>query len=144
MEPIELLFDVCCTNDDDTIRLLDTVLKIYQEQMHCVYVLQQINLNPHSLFLFFLYRCGSTYDILIDLLIDSSSDFLTFFHRYIIYACHDINQLYASFDDLLVDLDTFQTIVANTLRVLDGGGFPYNTKPLMKRLLLLEEQLYNQ
>ncbi|KAI8386895.1 hypothetical protein BD560DRAFT_452473 [Blakeslea trispora] len=141
MEPIELLFDICCANDDDAIRLLDTVLTIYQEQMHCVYILHQININPHSLFLFFLHRCGSTHDILIDLLIDNSSDFLAYFHRYILYACRDTNQLYASFDDLIIDSDTFQTILANTLRVLGRGGFPYNTRPLMKRLLQLEEQL---
>ncbi|KAI8094990.1 uncharacterized protein B0P05DRAFT_449446, partial [Gilbertella persicaria] len=139
IRPIELLFNMCCANDDDTTQLLDTVLTVYQQDMYCMTLLQHIQVNPHSLFLFFLQQCGSTHDILIDSLLNDS-DFLAYFYRYVVYAHQDIHQFYAA----LVVLDMvnpFRWILRDTVRVLQGDGFPYNTKPLIRRLCMLQEQL---
>lgn len=99
--------------------------------------LQSIDMNPHSLFLFFLHQCGDTHAIIIDLLLDNDSDFLAWFHRYIRFAITDIDCLKSS----LVDLDGFLTVIVNTVLALEGGGFPYNTKPLVRRLVQLEDEL---
>jgi hypothetical protein len=39
--------------------------------------------------------------------------------------------------------EIFTRILANTILVLEGNGFPYNTKPLIKRLGQLEDLIYN-
>lgn len=44
---LELLFDICCVNDDDTVQLLDTVLSIYQQpQQQNATFLATIDINP--------------------------------------------------------------------------------------------------
>lgn len=139
-EVTELLFSIYCVNDDDTIHLLHIVLSIYQQgQPQCIKLLDTLHINPHSLFLYFLHQCGDTHDILIDLLLENDSDFLAYFHRYIIYATTHIIDFKNELDN---NLDTIQTIIANTCLVLDGEGFPYNTKPLLVRLVKFEETLY--
>lgn len=94
-------------------------------------------MNPHALFSFFLHTCGDTHAIIIDLLLDSDSEFLAWFHRYIRFAITDIDCLRKSLDDK----DGFLTVIANTILALEGGGFPYNTNPLVRRLVQLEELL---
>lgn len=142
-DPKELLFDICCANDDDTVQLLDNVLSIYQQQRQDnALFLSTIDINPHTVFLFFIQRCGNTHDILVDLLLENDSGFITYFHRYIIYATQHIESFKKSNSDLGNDLDTIQTIIANTLLVLEGNGFPYNAKPLIRRLTLFEENLF--
>ncbi|KAI9259051.1 hypothetical protein BY458DRAFT_517622 [Sporodiniella umbellata] len=135
---LDLLFDFCCASDDDTIDLLDKVLLLFQEQPQTHLFFHSLEMNPHTLFTFFLYRCGASYDILIDLLLESNR-FLSYFHRYLIYTAKDIQGFTASL--IGVDLEECRLIFKNTLRVLEGGGFPYNTKPLVKRLFFLIESL---
>ncbi|KAI9484099.1 MAG: hypothetical protein EXX96DRAFT_594560 [Benjaminiella poitrasii] len=139
----ELLFDLCCVNDDDTIQLLDTILMLYQQpsSIECSSFLKSIDINPHNLFLYFVYRCGSTHDILIDLLLENDSEFLAYFHQYIRYAINDIKHFKSSLNSTWIDLDTMQTIIANMVLILEGDGFPYNTKPLIRRLTRFEELL---
>lgn len=137
------LFDICCANDDDAVQLLDTVLTLYQQNSTSklfLSYLQAIEFNPHTLFLFFLSRCGNTHDIIIDLLLENDSEFLPYFHRYVVYATHDIENLITALED---DEDTFLTIIANTILVLEGDGLPYNTKPLVRRLVQLDTKLNN-
>ncbi|KAL9547347.1 hypothetical protein MBANPS3_006206 [Mucor bainieri] len=139
----ELLFDICCANDDDTVQLLDTVLSIYQQaQQKNAAFLSTIDINPHSALLYFIQRCGNTHDIMVDLLLESDSGFIAYFHRYIIYATQHMDSFKKANSDLGNDLDTIQTIVANTLLVLEGDGFPYNAKPLIRRLSVFEEKLF--
>lgn len=97
--------------------------------------LQAIDITPHTLFLFFLSRCGNTHDIIIDLLLENDSDFLSYFHRYIKFA--NQGHLHPSLKE-----EPFLTILANTILVLEGDGLPYDTKPLVRRLINLEETLY--
>ena len=132
------LFDMCCANDDDTVQLLDTVLTLHQQETNIFFLqfLQNMNIDPHSVFLFFLSRCGNDHSILIDLLLETDSDFLSYFHRYIIFATQDIVNLANQLED-----DTLMTILANTILVLEGGGFPYNTAPLVRRLVQFEHVL---
>lgn len=130
----ELLFTIYCANDDDTIHLLDKILTIYQQGQY-----KQLIINPHSLFLYFLGQCGNTHDIMVDLLLENDSEFLMFFHRYIIFATQDIEQFK---QEAGAQLEVIQTIVAQLILVLEGDGFPYNTKPLIRRLLKFEESLY--
>lgn len=135
------LFDICCANDDDAVQLLDTVLTLYQQDStstQFLTYLQAIEFNPHTFFLFFLARCGNTHDIIIDLLLENDSEFLSYFHRYVVYATHHIKDLVAALED---DQDTFLTIIANTILVLEGDGLPYNTKPLVRRLVQLDTKL---
>lgn len=135
----DLLFTIYCVNDDDTTHLLSTILSIYQQkESQCIEFWDNLHINPHSLFLFFIEQCGNTHDIIIDLLLENDSDFLSYFHRYIIYATNDIHQ----FKQQQKDIEVIQTIIANTLLVLEGEGFPYNTKPLINRLVKFEEKLY--
>ncbi|KAG0750223.1 hypothetical protein G6F62_002725 [Rhizopus arrhizus] len=137
---LPLLFDICCANDDDTIQILNTVLLLFQERPETHVFFESLQINPHILFTFFVYRCGSSHDILIDLLLENDSDFLSYFHQYIIYAQKDISTFKSSLT--YIDLDTIQAILINTIRVLEGNGFPYNTKPLIKRLTQLQDQLF--
>lgn len=135
------LFDICCANDDDAVQLLDTILILYQQDSTSslfLSYLQAIEFNPHTFFLFFLSRCGNTHDIIIDLLLENDSEFLSYFHRYIVYATHHIQDLIAALTD---GEDTFLTILANTILVLEGDGLPYNTKPLVRRLVELDTKL---
>lgn len=119
------------------------MLSIYQQQQQDnALFLSTIDINPHTVFLFFLQRCGNTHDILVDLLLENDSEFITYFHRYIIYATQHIESFKKSNSDLGNDIDTIQTIIANTLLVLEGDGFPYNAKPLIRRLTLFEENLF--
>jgi hypothetical protein len=127
-----ILFDICCINDDDTTQLLNTILILYQQHKAPSLFLQ---LNPHTSFLFFLNRCGYTHDILIDLLLEDDSNFLEFFYRYIIYAIEDINTLKQCLGK--EEEEMFIQLLNNTISVLMGDGFPYNTKPLIKRLIQL-------
>lgn len=137
-----LLFDICCANDDDTIQLLDIVLTIYQQNtQNIVSFLQSIDITPHTLFLFFLARCGDTHDIIIDLLLENDSEFLSFFHRYIMYTLADSWSFHETIDKEEKQ-ETFLRILANTMLVLEGDGFPYNTKPLISRLGQLEDAIY--
>ncbi|OAC98501.1 hypothetical protein MUCCIDRAFT_115421 [Mucor lusitanicus CBS 277.49] len=139
----ELLFDVCCANDDDTVQLLDTILSIYQQpQQQNAAFLSTIGINPHSVFLYFIQLCGNTHDIMVDLLLENDSEFIAYFHRYIIYATQYMDAFKKANRDLGNDIDTIQTIVANTLLVLEGDGFPYNAKPLIRRLSVFEEKLF--
>ncbi|GAA5807796.1 hypothetical protein MFLAVUS_001175 [Mucor flavus] len=132
-----MLFDICCANDDDTIQLLNTILTLFQQASSTITdFLQSIDITPHTLFLFFLSRCGNTHDIIIDLLLEDDSDFLSYFYRYIKYA----NQGHLH---PLLKQEQFLTILANTVLVLEGDGLPYNPKPLVKQLVQLEETLYN-
>ncbi|KAG1467996.1 hypothetical protein G6F56_004091 [Rhizopus delemar] len=131
------LFDVCCASDDDTIDLMDKILLLFQERPQTQTFFESLEMNPHTLFSYFIYRCGSSHDILIDLLLEC--DFLSYFHRYIIYASQDIDLFTSSL--VGVDIDDIQSILINMLRVLEGDGFPYNTKPLVKRLNHLKDQL---
>lgn len=139
IDPLELktmLFDICCANDDDTIQLLNTILVLFQQSSSTLIdFLQSIDVTPHTLFLFFLSRCGNTHDIIIDLLLEDDSDFLSYFYRYIKYA--NQNHLHP-----LLKQEPFLTILANTIIVLEGDGLPYNTKPLVKQLIRLEEVLF--
>ncbi|KAI8639607.1 hypothetical protein BD408DRAFT_445883 [Parasitella parasitica] len=140
----ELLFDICCANDDDTVQFLDTILSIYQQpQQQTAQFFSTIDINPHSLFLFFVQKCGNTHDILIDLLLENDSGFISYFHRYILYATRYMD----AFKDAIhssagTDLDTIQTIITNTILVLERDGFPYNAKPLIRRLTIFEEKLF--
>ncbi|KAK4515058.1 uncharacterized protein ATC70_002668 [Mucor velutinosus] len=139
----ELLFDICCANDDDAVQLLDTVLSIYQQsQQQNVTFLSTIGINPHSVFLYFIQRCGNTHDIMVDLLLENDSEFIAYFHRYIIYATQHMNSFKKTSSDLGNDIDIIQTIIANVLLVLEGDGFPYNAKPLIRRLSVFEEKLF--
>ncbi|KAI7903592.1 uncharacterized protein BX663DRAFT_507017 [Cokeromyces recurvatus] len=140
----EILFDICCVNDDDTVQLLDTILLLYQQLSSSSYYLsflKSIDIDPHLLFLFFLYRCGSTHDILIDLLLENDSEFLAYFHQYIRYTINHMLEFKYALENSFIDLDTLQAIIANVLLILDGDGFPYNTKPLIRRLTQFEELL---
>ncbi|KAI8063137.1 hypothetical protein BDF21DRAFT_347497 [Thamnidium elegans] len=140
LDPLELktmLFDICCANDDDTIQLLNAILTLFQRSSSTIIdFLHSIDITPHTLFLFFLSRCGDTHDIIIDLLLEDDSDFLSYLYRYIKYA----NQGHLH---PLLKQEQFLTILANTVLVLEGGGLPYNTKPLVKQLVQLEETLYS-
>ncbi|PHZ13656.1 uncharacterized protein RHIMIDRAFT_280089 [Rhizopus microsporus ATCC 52813] len=140
-EFLPILFDICCTNDDSTTQLLNTVLLLFQEHPSSAEVIfEPININPHILFIFFIHRCGNSHDILVDLLLENDSGFLSYFYHYVVYTQKDIEAFKLALTDE-TDIYTIQAILANTIRVLEGGGFPYNTRPLVKRLNRLEEQL---
>lgn len=136
-----VLFDICCANDDDTVQLLDMTLVLYQQNTSTLLLsfLQEIDINPHTLFLFFLSRCGNNHNIIIDLLLEDDSDFLSYFCKYLVYANENITSLMSALKD-----DTFSTIIANTILILEGDGFPYNTKPLIRRLIQLDDNLNNK
>lgn len=104
-------------------------------------LLEAISINPHVLFLHFLYQCGNTHSIIVDLLLENDSNFLVFFYNYVKYTLNDIQGLKEGLDQIQgINADTLVLIFTNTLRVIRGDAFPYNTKPLVKRLeqLLLE------
>lgn len=132
------MFDLFCANDDDTIDLLYTILKIYKGGD--TDLLNALDITPHRLFLYFLNQCGGTHDILIDFLLDKDMKFLTYFIHYVRYAAEHIDDLLQVLNELDAK-DQFLTVMVKTMMVLQKGGFPYNTTPLVRRLNQLEELL---
>ncbi|KAI8884663.1 hypothetical protein K501DRAFT_332478 [Backusella circina FSU 941] len=138
---IQLLFNTCCVGDDDTVQLLTAILEIYQllpvnsKDSSIRAMLETIDINPHVLFLHFLHQCGNTHSIIVDLLLEDDSNFLLFFYSYIKYTLTDIQVLKTSLSKVQgINVNTLHFIFTNTLRVIRGGAFPYNTKPLVNRL----------
>jgi hypothetical protein len=140
-----VLFDICCANDDDTVFLLDTVLAIGQlrRKKFPMAFIQSLGMTEHYLFLYFLYRCGNTHDIIIDLLLGNECSFLDYLTRYAAHASRDI--LFVSLlviaeqKGIPIHVDIVLDILAKTILVLAGDGFPYDARPLIKRLMALED-----
>ncbi|CEP06847.1 hypothetical protein [Parasitella parasitica] len=81
-------------------------------------------------------------EIKVDLLLETDSGFISYFQRYIVYATQNMD----AFKDAIhsnhyTDLDTIQSIIANVTLVIEGIGFPYNAKPLIRRLANFEKKL---
>jgi hypothetical protein len=100
-------------------------------------------MSEHFLFLYFLYRCGNTHDILVDLLLGNDTNFLDYLTRYAAHASTDIFfvclLLVIEEKDVPIHVDIVLDILAKTILVLEGEGFPYNAEPLIKRLIALED-----
>ncbi|KAG2195692.1 hypothetical protein INT47_012913 [Mucor saturninus] len=134
---LPLLFEICCANDDDTVDFMYTVLTIFKGGD--THLLKSLEITPHRVFLYFLKVCGGTHDILIDFLLDKDSEFLSFFIQYLKYAVEDGDVLLDILDE--DERDRLLTVVVNITLVLEKDAFPYNTAPLLRRLVQLEELL---
>ncbi|KAI8990811.1 hypothetical protein BDF20DRAFT_3794 [Mycotypha africana] len=135
LEFIDIVYNIYCINDDGIVELLSNLL-FFQYSDHRDFF-KRLRLTSDVVFLRFLQICGSTHDIIIDLLLDSGSDqFLQFFHRYLILTTKHFEAFESAVKFLDFDLDIIARIFEDTVHVLEGGGFPYNTRPLLKSCAL--------
>lgn len=124
--------------------LLDAVLSIRKLRKHFpIDFLCGLGMNEHYMFFYFLYRCGNTHDIIIDLLLGNESNFLDYFIRYTAHArsFYFLVLLQKLEENIPTNVDIILDIFAKTILVLEGDGFPYNTEPLIKRLVALEDYI---
>ncbi|KAL0088975.1 lines N-terminus-domain-containing protein [Phycomyces blakesleeanus] len=183
---LELLFDIYGNNDEDAIYQQICILDVYtaielqvkheagstknimtREQLKVVCLLKEIlsllDISPHNLFLYFLYKTGMDHGILVDLLISNETDFLSFFVRYLKYIAHQPDEFVKACINLLNDeheeeeedeseyedddpengLEMISSIFHNLISVLTSEGFPYNPTALIHRILYVTNYIDN-
>ncbi|KAI9029655.1 lines N-terminus-domain-containing protein [Phycomyces nitens] len=171
---LEILFDIYGNNDEDAIYqqicILDVFSSIEQpanhtnepiennrERLKVVCLLREIlsamDISPHNVFLYFLYKTGMDHEILVDLLISNETDFLSFFVRYLKYiarqptdfveTCVNLLKSEDEDEDSTNGLEIISSIFHNLVSVLESEGFPYNPTALKNRILYVTDYIDN-
>ncbi|KAI8384939.1 uncharacterized protein BYT42DRAFT_612603 [Radiomyces spectabilis] len=145
---LEWIFDLCGNNDDDAVDLQMQILAIYErftahdEPRFMQQMLQQLEITPHTLFIYFLYRTGTDHEILVDFLISNETEFLAFLIAYLRYVDHHLPEFMESCEMLGDDgVDLIYHVFERLLHVLEAGGFPYNPAALARRITHLLDRI---
>ncbi|KAI8077889.1 uncharacterized protein BX664DRAFT_362669 [Halteromyces radiatus] len=158
---LELVFSMCGGNDRVLIQLQLDILEIHtylerQQTLSCLWtdilVPFLIHLNPHVMFIYFMYKSGLDYEVLIDLLMSGETDMLLYMMRYLKYVERHPEEFIQAADQVLGfrndqyqgqygDSDGTDTctrllmeLFDDTRILLQSDSFPFNASPLANRI----------
>ncbi|KAI7867858.1 hypothetical protein BDF14DRAFT_635544 [Spinellus fusiger] len=162
---LDILFDFYGNNDEDAVRQQRCILHFYisldqkerlymnriesEHQQRILGLLREcfelLDINPHNLFLYFLYKTGMSHEILVDLLMSDETEFLEFFVEYLRYiegrpnefirACKDMSSDSEEEEEEVVSgIEAVSTIFRDLVTIITLETFPYNATVLVRRL----------
>lgn len=113
-------------------------------------------INPHTMFIYFLYRTGMDHELVIDLLMSDETDMLLYLTRYLKYVERHPHDFITAIDQVLMDdgsnhesdddddddgIGAVLGLLYQVWVVVRSDVFPYNASVLARRIYSVLECL---
>ncbi|KAI8341015.1 hypothetical protein BC941DRAFT_499646 [Chlamydoabsidia padenii] len=155
---LEFISNTCGSNDQVLIRLQLDILDIHlcldrhtRDRLSTSTSLFQLftpllyQINPHTMFIYFLYRTGMDHELVIDLLMSDETDMLLYLTRYLKLVEQHPHAFIEAVDQVLMDtnsndddeddgIHTVMGLLYQVWVVIRSDLFPYNASVLARRI----------